>query len=159
MRTHDTTRVVSPTARHGPTPGTPEKVGRFALHTLEMCAVMCVSLVLLGLLVAGSAAALGFSDPRQTAPILSAVVVTLTLAGSMVAWMRVRRMAWRPTMEMAGSTVVAGTAMISGYGLGIVPATELIPGVCGLACAAMIAVMLFRFPLYASHTGHHQHAA
>lgn len=159
MRTHDTTTLVSPTARHGPTTGTPEKVGRFALHTLEMCAVMCVSLGLLGLLAAGSAAALGFSDPRQTAPALSAVVVTLTLAGSMVAWMRFRRMAWRPTLEMAGSSVLAGAAMISGYSLGIVAATSLIPGVCGLACAAMIGVMLFRFPLYASHTGHHEHAA
>ena len=124
-----------------------------------MCAVMCVSLALLGLLVAGAAAVVGFSDPRQSVPALSALVVTLTLAGAMVAWMRFMAMAWQPTLEMAGSTVLAGVVMITGYAEGIVPASELMSGVCGLACVPMIADMLFRFRVYASHTSHHAHAA
>ena len=41
----------------------------------------------------------------------------------------------------------------------IVPASELTSGVCGLACVAMIADMLFRFRLYASHASHHADAA
>ena len=45
--------------------------------------------------------------------------------------------------------------MITGYALGIVPASALTSGVCGLACVLMIADMLFRFRLYASHTAHH----
>lgn len=49
--------------------------------------------------------------------------------------------------------------MITGYALGIVPASQLTSGVCGLACVVMIADMLFRFRLYTSHTSHHGHAA
>ncbi|MGB8379686.1 MAG: hypothetical protein WCG47_00330 [Dermatophilaceae bacterium] len=155
---NNTKRAVGAPARDGPTLGVGKQVWRFVVHVLQMCAVMCVSLVLLGVLVAASAAVLGSSDPRQTAPALSGLVVTLTLAGSMVAWMRFRAMAWRPTLEMAGSTVVVGALLIAGYGLGIVPASQLVPDICGVACLAMIVVMLFRFRLYASHTGHHAHA-
>jgi hypothetical protein len=124
---------------------------------MQMCAVMCVSLVLLGLLAAGAGALLGLADVRLSAPVLSAVVVTLTLSGSMLAWMRFMDMAWRPTLEMVGSTLLAGAVMVIGYNLGSVPAADLIPGVCGLACVAMIAVMLPRFRMYASHPGHHHH--
>jgi hypothetical protein len=156
---HDTKPAVGGPLPADPSSGTGTKAARFGVHVLQMCAVMCVSLALLGLLVAGSAAVVGFSDPRQSAPVLSALVVTLTLAGAMVAWMRFMAMAWQPTMEMAGSTVLAGAVMITGYALGIVPASELTSGVCGLACVAMIADMLFRFRLYASHTAHHGQAA
>jgi hypothetical protein len=156
MRLQLPTKPIAATgARDGPSPGVGTLAGRFALHFLQMCAVMCVSLVFLGLLVAGASALLEFTDPLQTAPVLSAVVVTLTLSGSMLAWMRFMDMAWRPTLEMVGATLLAGSVMVIGYSLGNVPAAELIPGVCGLACVAMIAVMLPRFRMYASHTGHH----
>lgn len=67
-------------------------------------------------------------------------------------------MAWRPTLEMAGSSVGAGALLIAGYSIGIVSESALVPSVCGLACVAMIAVMLFRIPLYASSHSHHAHA-
>jgi hypothetical protein len=69
--------------------------------------------------------------------------------------MRFLNMGWRPTLEMVGSTVASGAVMILGYLVGIVATRELVPGVCGLACVAMIAVMLARFRMYASHTGRH----
>jgi hypothetical protein len=84
-------------------PSVGRQMARFAVHVLQMCAVMCISVVLLGLLVAGAAAVFGFSDPRQSAPVLSAVVVTLTLAGAMVAWMRFMAMGWQPTLEIVRS--------------------------------------------------------
>jgi uncharacterized membrane protein YfcA len=156
---HDTKPASAIPARDGPSPGISAQLARFGLHLAQMCAVMCGSLVLLGLLAAGAGALFGFDDPRQTAPVLSAVVVTLTLSGSMVAWMRFMRMEWRPTLEMAGSTVLAGAVMILGYLGGSVPTRQLIPGICGLACLAMVAVMLPRFRMYASHTSRHAHAA
>lgn len=159
MRLHETKSAVAVPVRAGPGSGAGRQAARFGVHVLQMCAVMCVSLTALGLLAAGSAAVVGFSDPRQSAPALSALVVTLTLAGAMVAWMRFMAMAWQPTLEMAGSAVLAGAVMITGYALGIVPASELTSGVCGLACVVMIADMVFRFRLYASHTSHHGHAA
>ncbi|MGZ4533147.1 MAG: hypothetical protein ACXVXP_12445 [Mycobacteriaceae bacterium] len=155
---HDKPAVVAP-AQAGSSPPAGRQAARFGVHVLQMCAVMCVSLALLGLLVAGAAVVVGFSDPRQSAPVPWALVVTVTLAGAMVAWMRFMAMAWQPTLEMAGSTALAGAVMITAYALGIVPASGLTSGVCGLACVLMIADMLFRFRLYASHTAQHGHAA
>jgi hypothetical protein len=133
--------------------------GRFGLHLVEMCAVMCVGGGLLIALFFGAVAFLGFTDLRQQAPELSALVISIILAGTMVAWMRFRRMEWRPTLEMAGSSIAAGVLLIAGYRLDIVPESALVPAVCGLACVAMVAVMLFRVPLYSSsHTGHRRHS-
>jgi hypothetical protein len=120
-----------------------------------MCVVMCLSLGLLGGLVAGASAALGFSgDVRQQAPALSAMVVAGVLALSMLGWMRFRGMGWRPTLEMAGTAIGAGVVMVAGYWLGLVPEKELVPSVCGVACGAMIVLMLARFHTYSSHSNH-----
>jgi hypothetical protein len=51
-----------------------------------MCAVMCLGGGLLIALFFGAAALLGFSDLRQQAPVLSALVIAVILAGAMVAW-------------------------------------------------------------------------
>ncbi|SES49007.1 hypothetical protein SAMN05216199_0270 [Pedococcus cremeus] len=137
-------------ARDGPA----QQVARFGRHVAEMCAVMCVTLILTGLAVTAAAAALGTSNPITGAPAATAAVATLALAASMTAWMRYRAMDWRPTLEMAGSTIAAGAVMLTGYAAGVVPADALVGGTCGLACVAMVAVMLFRFRLYASHAHH-----
>ncbi|WP_343994756.1 hypothetical protein, partial [Terrabacter terrae] len=150
---HETEPVRATPARDGPSPGIASRLARFGLHLAQMCAVMCVSLALLGLVTAGAGALLGFNDPRQNAPVLSAVIVTATLSLSMVAWMGFMAMDWRPTLEMAASTAVAGGVMILGYLMGLVSTRELVPGVCGLACLAMVVVMLPRFGTYASHSG------
>lgn len=105
---HETKTALGAPARADPRSGAGRQAARFGVHVLQMCAVMCVSLTVLGLLAAGSAAVVGFSDPRQSVPVLSALVVTLTLAGAMVVWMRFMAMGWQPTLEMAGSAVLAG---------------------------------------------------
>jgi uncharacterized membrane protein YfcA len=156
MRYEHDTKPVHPTpARGGPSPGMGVQLARFGLHLAQMCVVMCVSMALLGFLTAGAGSLLGFDDPRQAAPVLSAVIVTVTLSLSMVAWMRFMAMDRRPTLEMVAATLLAGAVMILGYLAGLVPSRELSPGVCGLACVAMVAVMLPRFGMYASHTGRH----
>jgi uncharacterized membrane protein YfcA len=152
---HDTKPVHANPARDGPRPAIGVQLARFGLHLAQMCVVMCVSMALLGLVTAGAARLLGFDDPRQAAPVLSAVIVTATLSLSMVVWMRFMAMDWRPTLEMVVATVGAGAVMIIGYLAGLVPSRELSPGVCGLACVAMVAVMVPRFGMYASHTGRH----
>ena len=144
-----------PAVRDGPIAGAVRPAARFGLHVLEMCVVMCVSLALLGVLVFAATTVLGFSDVREEAPELSALVVAAVLAGSMVVWMRFRGMEWRPTLEMAAPALVAGVVMVAGYWIGIVAQRDLIGSVCGVACLSMIAVMLFRFRLYSTHTGHH----
>lgn len=151
MRTTQAARAATASpARDGPA----KQVARFSLHALEMCVVMCVPLIVGGLIITTAAAGLGRPSPIKNAPVAIAVLATLLLAGSMTAWMRYRAMAWRPTLEMAGSSVVAGTLVISAYAVGIVPASELVGMVCPAACVAMVAVMLPRFRLYASHSSH-----
>ena len=137
-------------ARDGPV----QQVARFGVHVAEMCAVMCVTLMVAGVAVTAMAAALGTSNPVTSAPAATAALATLALAASMTAWMRFRAMGWRPTLEMAGSTIAAGAVMLTGYAAGAVSAEALVSGTCGLACVAMVAVMLFRFRLYASHAHH-----
>ena len=148
----------SPAVRDGPIAGAVKPAARFGLHVLEMCVVMCVSLAVLGMFVFAATTVLEVSDVRKAAPELSALVVAAVLAGSMVVWMRFRGMEWRPTLEMAAPALLAGVLMVAGYWIGIVAQRDLIGSVCGLACLGMIAVMLFRFRLYSTHTGHHAHS-
>ena len=130
-------------------------VTRFVLHFLEMCVAMCLGGIVLSALVFGAAALLGHPDLRQTAPVLSTLVVSADLAVAMTVWMRFRRMAWRPTLEMAGATVLVGVLTVVGYQLGVIPDALMLQGVCGTACVVMLPVMLLRFGMYAAPAHHH----
>lgn len=146
--------------RSAPTTRIAQPVGRFVLHFLQMCMVMCLGAIALSLLFFGAAALLGYSKLDQTAPELTVLVIAINLSLPMLFWMRRMGMAWRPTLEMSGSTMVAGLLLIVAYWLDLVARSDLIPLQTGLlACPLMLGVMLFRFPLYASaHTHHHAHA-
>jgi hypothetical protein len=77
-------------------------------------------------------------------------VIALNLSVPMAAWMRFRGMAWQPTLEMAGSTMVLGLALIAAYRMDLIARDSLVEVQTSLACPAMIAVMLLRFRLYSS---------
>jgi len=132
-------------------------VGRFGLHLLEMCMAMCVGAAALSLLFFGAASLLGYTDLLQTAPELVVLVIALNLSVPMLAWMRYRGMSWQPTLEMAGSTMVVGLALIAAYWLDLVARNSLVEIQTGLACPVMVAVMLVRFRLYSG--GHAAHPA
>jgi hypothetical protein len=130
-------------------------VGRFGLHRLAMCMVMCVGAVALSLVFFGAASLLGYTDLLQTAPELAVLVIALNLSVPMLAWMRYRGMAWQPTLEMAGSTMVVGLALIAAYWMDLIARTSLVEVQASLACPVMLAVMLVRFRLYSgSHSAH-----
>jgi hypothetical protein len=135
-------------------------VGRFGLHLLEMCMVMCAGAVVLSVLFFGAAGLLGYTDLPRTAPELSVLVIALNLSVPMAAWMRYRGMAWRPTVEMAGSTMVVGLVLVAAYWMDLIAKDSLIEVQTSLACPVMIAVMLLRFRLYSSdHAAHSGHDA
>jgi hypothetical protein len=136
-------------------------MGRFVLHFIQMCLVMCAGGVLLSLLFFGSAALLGYSNLDQLAPELTVLVIAISLSLPMLAWMRFMGMGWRPTLEMSGATMVAGLLLITAYRLDLVARSELIPLQTGLlACPLMLLVMLFRFRLYSvGHMHHHAQEA
>ena len=130
-------------------------VGRFGRHLLEMCLVMCGGGAVLSVLFFGAAGLLGYSDLPRTAPELSVLVIALNLSVPMLAWMRYRGMAWQPTLEMAGSSMVVGVALIAAYRMDLVDRGSLVEVQTSLACPVMLAVMLARFPLYSgNHSGH-----
>jgi hypothetical protein len=132
-----------------------QPVGRFALHLFEMCVVMCAGAVVLSVVFFGAAGLLGYTDLPETAPELSVSVIALNLSVPMLAWMRYRGMAWQPTLEMAGSTMVVGLVLIVAYWMDLVAKTSLVDVQTSLACPVMLAVMLVRFRLYSgSHSAH-----
>jgi hypothetical protein len=82
------------------------QVWHFARHYLEMCAAMCIGGVILNALVfVVGPALIGYPDLRQQAPGLALAVDAFLFTLPMAAWMRIRGMAWRPTLEMSGATV------------------------------------------------------
>ena len=74
MRAPHTATTLGSTApaRDGPA----QQMARFGLHVLEMCAVMCVTLMVTGVAVTAAAAALGTANPITGAPAASAAVAT-----------------------------------------------------------------------------------
>lgn len=132
-------------------------IGRFGLHLLEMCMVMCAGAVVLSVLFFGAAGLLGYTDLPKTAPELSVLVIALNLSVPMAGWMRYRGMAWQPTLEMSGSTLVVGLALVAAYWMDLIAKESLIDVQTSLACPIMAAVMLLRFRLYSG--GHSSHSA
>jgi Zn-dependent protease len=103
----------------------------------------------------GAASLLGYTDLLQTAPELVVLAIALNLSVPMAAWMRYREMNWQPTLEMAGSTMAVGLALIAAYWMDLVARDSLVEVQTSLACPVMLAVMLVRFRLYSgSHSAH-----
>jgi hypothetical protein len=97
------------------------RVGRFTLHLLEMCMVMCAGAIVLSVLFFGAAGLLGYRNLPDTAPELAVLVIAVNLSLPMAIWMRYRGMAWQPTLEMSGSTMVFGLVLIAACWLDLVP--------------------------------------
>jgi len=150
--------LATPHHRVAPVASALRPVGRFFLHFVEMCGVMCLGAITLNVAFFGVAALLGYTDLPQRLPELSALFVAFSLSMPMAVWMRFRGVAWRPTLEMSGSTMAVGLLLVIGYWFGGVPEESLISVQASLACPLMLVVMLFRFRLYsAGHQGHHAH--
>jgi hypothetical protein len=66
--------------------------------------------------------------------------------------MRFRGHEWRPTLEMASTTILLGIVLVGLGWLGILPRSSLFEWMTRLACPVMIIPMLFRLDVY---TGHH----
>src|SRR5919201_2530766 len=80
--------------------------GLFVLPFFEMCMPMCIGWAVGDLIYFAVADPLGLSEPFRDWPELSLAIVTFNMTAPMVAWMRFRGMAKRPTAEMAAAMVV-----------------------------------------------------
>jgi hypothetical protein len=143
-----------------PTIGIGRQGWNFARHWLEMCVPMCVVGTPLVLLVfVWGPAAFGYADPRGQFLMLSVLATGVLYTIPMAAWMRLRGMDGRPTLEMAGATVGLAIFIVA---LGVIgPLSDVdvralaSPTFCGPACLLMTVVMLYRLDLYTGRTGHH----
>jgi hypothetical protein len=125
--------------------------GHFVLHFFEMCMPMCIGWAVGDVLYFALADQLGSSDPFTSWPVLSLMVVTVNMTAPMVAWMRFRGMAWRPTVEMAAAMVILALLILLAGWTGIV-AMDTIPWLAhGLMMPAMLVPMLLRLELYTGH--------
>lgn len=122
---------------------------RFALHYLEMVAVMIVGMGVLGMLVGLVV------DVHGTGPKLAEMGATMTV--SMVAWMRVRGHAWRPCLEMGASMVLPTLATLALLGAGIVEDAGPLMGILHMVMLpAMLVAMLLRRDEYSCRHGAHR---
>ena len=126
----------------------------FIRHLLEMCLAMCLGGIPLIILFFVGAAKIGYPDLFQQSPALSVLVIGFILSLPMTAWMRFRRHDWRPTLEMASTTIVLGIILVALGWLGILPQSSLFEWLVRFACPVMLIPMFFRLDLYTGRSGH-----
>jgi hypothetical protein len=143
------------TAMQTPSVSARRQIWTFGRHYVEMCIAMCIGVAVTGFVLRAAADARG-SDLREEWPLLSLLVVSIGITLPMAAWMRFRGMAGRPILEMAAAGIIA--VMVVAW-FGIISASGVKVGtICGVACVAMFAAMLFRLDIYTGRSGHHHHA-
>ena len=144
-------------------PGFVVRSGYFIWHLLEMCLAMCIGGVPLIVLFFIGAAKIGYPDLIEQSPELSVLVIGFILSLPMLAWMRFRGHEWRPTLEMASTTIVLGSLLVGLVWLGVLAKSSLLEWMRTLACPAMLIPMFFRLDIYtahhADHSRHSVHAA
>jgi hypothetical protein len=151
-------------SQKGQLPRVVARTGYFLLHFLEMCVVMCMGgIAIVSALLRWIGPLIGYPEFRASFPELSTVVLALWLTLLMILWMRFRGHDWRPTLEMASTSIVAVPLLFGAAWLGVIPKADLYPLECGLACAFMVVPMLFRLDHYAgnhmSQSSHQSHTA
>ncbi len=131
--------------------------GYFLLHFLEMCVVMCAAgIATLSALLRWAGPLIGYSEFKKQFPELSTVLLAFWFVLVMIVWMRLRRHEWRPTLEMASTSIAALPLVMGAAWLGFIPRTGLFGLECGLACALMIVPILYRLDHYTEAHGRHQ---
>jgi hypothetical protein len=130
------------------------QVGRFVLHYFEMCIPMCIGFAVGDLVYFWAAGLLGYSEPFAELPVLSVLVVTLTMTAPMTAWMRYRGMPSRAIWEMSATMPILAFSLLMLGWLGIVAMGDLALLMHGLMMPAMLVPMLLRPGFYTSHMHH-----
>ena len=127
---------------------------RFALHFVEMCAAMCMGGIALDLLTFGAIGLVGPANFVAKYPEISIAIIALNATIAMGAYMQLRGHPIRHTIEMSGTNVAGGVALIGGYWLGAIPGAKLESWIaldlfmCSPLCLLMLVLMVVRFDVY-----------
>ena len=126
-----------------PNPTPVRQTLRFLRHFGEMVLAMLLGMAVFDVVTGAILIPMG--------PEVSALAMAVAMTVPMVAWMRIRKHAWRLNAEMAGAMIVPTVVLIVVSRLGLLPRTSLMLGTHLLMLPAMLAVMLARWRDYTCH--------
>ena len=129
--------------------------GRFVGHYVEMAAVMFIGMFVLMAPAGWLFGAFGTSTSSQH-PAMMLFSMGITMTVPMIAWMRFRGHAWRPTNEMAASMVIPTFAAMALVGAGLMKGGPAMVIEHVAMLAGMLIAMLARRDEY---SGGHAHGA
>ena len=136
-------------------------IRRFAVHFAEMCASMCIGGIALDLVTFGAIGVVGPANFVAQYPEISIAIIALNATIAMAAYMALRGHPIRHNIEMSGTNVVGGVALIGVYWLGAIPSAKLeswlalFAFMCGPLCLLMLLLMVIRFDVYGGRVGAH----
>ena len=123
----------------------------FARHYVEMVVVMLGGMVVLGAPAGWLMGAFGTSW-SQLSPAMMVLVMAVTMTAPMVAWMRFRGHAWRPTAEMAASMVLpAFAAMALAWTVVTAVGTLMVVEHAAMLAAMLVAMLVRRDEYMGAH--------
>ena len=131
----------------------------FVRHFFEMCIPMCIGFAVGDLVYFWLAGRAGYSEPFTDLPVLSVLVVTISMTAPMTAWMLFRGMPRRAVVEMSAAMPILAAVLLLLGGLEVVPMGDLALLEHALMMPAMLVPMLFRLDLYSQPVGHAAHAS
>lgn len=126
-------------AHHGGRRGIVPFLGHFA----EMFVAMMVGMPLFGMPMRALQAAL-LGPSSVGIPELRALGMAISMTVAMVAWMRIRRHSWRPSVEMGAAMIVPTIALFPLSWAGLIAARSLSGLEMALMLPAMLLAMLYR---------------
>jgi hypothetical protein len=125
---------------------------RFLRHFGEMVLAMMLGMGVFGVVNSTILIPMGFAYlSARLFPEVYAASMAVSMTVPMVAWMRIRKHAWRLSAEMAGAMIIPTALLIVVCSIGLLPHTVVIPGTHILMVPAMLGVMLYRWRDYACH--------
>ncbi|MGZ3667556.1 MAG: hypothetical protein ACXVDA_24085 [Ktedonobacterales bacterium] len=126
---------------------------RFLRHFGEMLLAMLLGMGVFGIVNSALLVPSGFTYLSASLghPEAYAAAMAVAMTVPMVAWMRIRKHAWRLSAEMAGAMLVSTALLIAICSFGFLPSTVVVPGTHILMVPAMLGAMLYRWRDYTCH--------
>lgn len=124
-------------------PSRGRQILRFLQHFGEMVLAMLLGMGLLMVVTS----VIRIPMRAEVAALVMAVAMTLP----MVAWMRIRKHAWRLNIEMAAAMIIPTIVLIAVSALGLLPRASLMLAIHVPMLPAMLVVMLYRWRDYTCH--------
>jgi hypothetical protein len=144
------TRQMSTTSTSHPSRG--RQILRFLRHFGEMVLAMLLGMGVFGVVNSAILIPMGFVYLSASLfPEAYAASMAVSMTIPMVAWMRIRKHAWRLSAEMAGAMIVPSVLLIAICLIGLLPHTVVVPGTHLLMLPAMLGAMLYRWRDYTCH--------